>query len=39
LLDLYLQQRMNVLQNRVAMTPEEKQELLYLLAEYKRFPK
>lgn len=39
LLDLYLQQRMNMLQNRGNLTPEEKQELLYLLAEYKRSAK
>lgn len=39
LLDLYIQQRLNLLQNKTALTPEEKQELLYLLAEYKRSPK
>lgn len=36
LLDLYLQQRLDILQNQPQLTQEEKQELLFLLSEYKR---
>ena len=36
LLDLYLQQRLEILQNQSQLTQEEKQELLFLLSEYKR---
>lgn len=36
LLDLYLQQRLDILQKQVHLTPEEKQELLFLLTEFKR---
>jgi len=36
LLELYLQQRLEILQNQSQLTQEEKQELLFLLSEYKR---